>query len=116
MLLGLFSQFCQDVKCSVNCRASFSVTPEKEPQGAHVSQVHSEHATQLLYSQNLLLLFPSHAQRLAALGEGVAVQTGGGACRVSHGLITHLPEKEIIIIFHSKQLRLCCWVLSYRSS
>lgn len=65
-----------------------------------MSQVHSEHSAQLLNSQNLLLFFPSQALRLTALREGVAVQTGSGACRVSHGLITHLPENETIIIFH----------------
>lgn len=81
----------------------FGITPEKEPQGAHVSQVHTENSTQLFYSQNLLLLFPSHDLRLTALREGVAVQTGGGACRVSHGLITHLPENKTIIIFHPTQ-------------
>lgn len=65
------------------------VWPEEESQGPHVTQVHSENTAQLLQSQNLLLLLPSHALRLAAaLGGGVAIKAGGGADRVSHWLFT----------------------------
>lgn len=57
-----------------------------------MTQVHPEDAAQLLQGQHLLLLLPAGALRLAAaLGGGVAVQAGGGARRVGHGLLTQLP-------------------------
>lgn len=57
-----------------------------------MTQVHPENATQLLQSQHLLLLLPPGALRLAAvLRGGVAVQAGGRAYGLRHGLITQLP-------------------------
>lgn len=69
--------------------------PEEEPQRPHVTQVHPEDAAQLLQSQHLLLLLPPRAMWLAAaLRGGVAVQAGGRARRVGHGLLTQLPGIE----------------------
>lgn len=69
--------------------------PEEEPQWPHVTQVHPKDAAQLLQSQHLLLLLPPRAMWLAAaLGRGVAVQAGGRARRVGHGLLTQLPGIE----------------------
>lgn len=68
-------------------------SPEEEPQRPHVTQVHPENAAQLLQRQHLLLLLPPGALRLAAVvGGGVAVQAGGGAHGLGHGLmVAQLP-------------------------
>lgn len=68
-------------------------SPEEEPQRPHVTQVHPENAAQLLQRQHLLLLLPPGAMQLAAVvGGGVAVQAGGGAHRLGHGLmVAQLP-------------------------
>lgn len=66
-------------------------SPEEEPQRPHVTQVHPENAAQLLQRQHLLLLLPPGALQLAAVvGGGVAVQAGGGAHGLGHGLVVAL--------------------------
>lgn len=69
--------------------------PEKESQRPHVTQVHPENTTQLLQGQQLLLLFPPRALRLAtALRWRMTVQAGCGTDWVGHGLLTKLPKKN----------------------
>lgn len=56
-------------------------SPEEEAQGAHVSQVHTEHAADLLQGPRPLRLVPARGlQEAVAVGEAQGgVHAGGGA-------------------------------------
>lgn len=86
-----------------------NVWPEEESQWPHVTQVHPKNAAQLLQGQHLLLLLPPHTLRLAAaLGQSVAIQAGGRAGGVGHGLLAQLSSKTTTVKKNILMGFMCC--------
>lgn len=65
--------------CFQEAEGCFS--PEEEPQGAHVAQVHSEHTADLLQSTSPLWLIPARRlqEAIAVREPQVGIGAGGGA-------------------------------------
>lgn len=67
-------------------------SPEEKTQGAHVSQVHAEHAAGLLQGTRPLRLVPARGlqEAIAVREPQVGVCAGGGAGEAGHVMVTRL--------------------------